>query len=94
MIKVIPLHNGTLMFPVHLTRPGRTYDRDAANVVRLPQTELGRMFLTRALRFGEKLEWYGLDYDWDKEAKSIRDAHRWCDRQEEKLQKSHEDDHQ
>jgi hypothetical protein len=36
MIKVIPLRNGTLMFPVHLTRQGSWYDRQADNVLRFP----------------------------------------------------------
>jgi hypothetical protein len=36
MIKVIPLRNGTLMFPVHLTRRGSWYDRQADNVLRFP----------------------------------------------------------
>ena len=92
MPTVITLRNGTILFPVYLTRPGRSYDRLADNVVRLPKTDLGRHFLLRALRFGDKLEWYGQDYDWDKEAKSIRDARRWCDRQERKQKKSREDE--
>lgn len=36
MIKVIPLHNGTLLFPVHLTRQGSWYDRQSGNVLRFP----------------------------------------------------------
>ncbi|MBB3977388.1 hypothetical protein GGQ64_002594 [Rhizobium azooxidifex] len=94
MIKVIPLRDGTFLFPVHLTRSGCAFDQSAGNVVRLPMTALGRHFLLRALRFGDKLEWYGAEYDWDKEAKSISDAHRWCDRQERRQQKSREDDRQ
>lgn len=37
MIKVIPLRNGTLMFPVHLTRVGGGWrDKRAGNVIPFP----------------------------------------------------------
>lgn len=36
MPTVITLRNGTILFPVYLTRPGRSYDRLADNVVALP----------------------------------------------------------
>ncbi|PWE57156.1 hypothetical protein DEM27_05810 [Metarhizobium album] len=74
--------DGVVVFPVHKTRPPSATVRFVANVVRLPKSDLGRLFLRRALKFGDKLEWYGPRYDWDKEAKSIHDAWRWCDRQE------------
>lgn len=37
MIKVIPLRNGTLMFPVHLTRVGEGWrDKRSGNVIPFP----------------------------------------------------------
>ncbi|KQT03190.1 MULTISPECIES: hypothetical protein [unclassified Rhizobium] len=82
MTIAITRRDGVVIFPVHRTRPPSIMLRFAGHVVKLPKTELGRHFLIRALRFGDKLEWYGPGYDWDAEAKSIRDAHEWCDRQE------------
>ena len=52
------------------------------SIFKLPATALGRQFLKRALKAPCSLAEYGPDYDWDAEAKSIRAAIRWCERQE------------
>lgn len=52
------------------------------HIFKLPATALGRLFLRRALKARFSLAEYGPDYDWDSEAKSIRAAIRWCERQE------------
>jgi len=90
VIKVIPQHNGTLMFPIHLTRiGGGARHLEAANVLKMPVSPRGRALLRE---YGSVVDVWAMPVDWDvlgeviddlteyerKQERELQDFHDWC----------------